>query len=179
MKQISFYINEAADAELKTPHEQVFAKLRRNCGNGRAAEMMDKLRGFKFKKVLGAGEEGVAVLLEDDRVMKIYYRDIPIPVSMLAAACKFMTPETLPKIIRGEFWITRSSYKVGSPKCKALLAEIRKALRNKLVKQEVRDWMEKADYELTQIGSQPLYLSDLKIDNFGEDRKGNVMIIDF
>lgn len=155
--------------------------LQKKAGDQRAASRMKEILPFTLSEILGKGEEGVCVKTSDGKVLKIYYGEIPLCMSMLAAACAAgYKPETLPEVQKGEHWILRDLYKTKTPKCKIWIKGARGYLKEKrIVDKKFKDWCDKANYELSEIGAPPLYQADIKIDNFGEARDTSVRLIDF
>lgn len=155
--------------------------LQKKAGDQRASVRMKEILPFTLVEILGKGEEGVCVKTADGKVLKVYYGEIPLCMSMLAAACATgYKPVTLPEVQKGDHWILRDLYKTKTPKCKIWIKEVRNYLnKNKITDQKFRDWCDKANYELSEIGAPPLYQADIKIDNFGEARDTSVRLIDF
>lgn len=155
--------------------------LQKKAGDQRAADRMKEILPFTLSEILGKGEEGVCVKTSDGKVLKIYYGEVPLCMSMLAAACAAgYKPETLPSVVKGDHWILRDLYKTKTPKCKIWIKGARGYLKEKrIVDKKFKDWCDKANYELSEIGAPPLYQADIKIDNFGEARDTSVRLIDF
>lgn len=178
MKTIVECITEAR--EDNSAREELREILRRKAGDQRASDRMKEISKFTLKSVLGKGQEGVCVKTSDGRVLKVYYGEMPVCISMLAAACRFMTPKCLPKIEKGDHWILRDEYKTKTSKCREYASQARKYMKGgKIIDKTHKQWLETANYELSEIGACPLYQADIKLDNFGEDKKGNIVLIDF
>lgn len=179
MKTVFEMICEArSDTKVRNELREI---LQKKAGDQRAAARMKEILPFTLVEILGKGEEGVCVKTADGKVLKVYYGEIPLCMSMLAAACAAgYEPETLPSVVKGDHWILRDLYKTKTPKCKLWIKEVRGYHKEKrIVAKKFMDWCDKANYELSEIGAPPLYQSDIKIDNFGEARDTSVRLIDF
>lgn len=180
MKTVFEMICEArSDTKVR---EELRELLKRKAGDLKASVLMKEILPFTLTEILGKGEEGVCVKTSDGKVLKLYFREIPLSISMLYAGCAAgYTPETLPVIIaKGDHWILRDMFKTKTPKCKIWIKGARGYMKEKrIVDKKFKDWCDKANYELSEIGAPPLYQADIKIDNFGEDRNGSVKLIDF
>ena len=155
--------------------------LQKKAGDQKASARMKEILPFTLAEILGKGQEGVCVKTADGKVLKVYYGEIPLCMSMLAAACAAgYNPETLPYVVKGDHWILRDLYKTKTPKCKIWIKGARGYMKEKrIVDKKFKDWCDKANYELSEIGAPPLYQADIKIDNFGEARDTSVRLIDF
>ena len=113
MKSLSNLINESIYGK------ELYKALDRRCSD--AQERIDGCPYAKdVVKILGSGTEGVCCLLKNNKVLKIYYKELPVKMQLLGQLYKQGKEfEWLPAIYDfGDYWFVRDYYKTNNIECK-------------------------------------------------------------
>jgi len=169
MDSLYSYIIEASKAE-----SSLESILFDNCGDETYSKMGMCPYTDKIKKVLGKGEEGVVCLLNNGKVLKIYFRELPLKMQVLGQLCKQGVKfNWLPAIYDfGDFWLVRDAYKMNTTKCKQYYKKCKEYL------DDIKNPDAESIFaELDELCGKRN--ADIKPDSFGELKDGTVKVIDF
>ena len=153
----------------------------------------DGLKKFpidRIDKLLGAGEQGMTISIGDGKIIKVIFAN-KLPSDMLRLAANKNNVQILPKIYKtGRNWYIRDEYKINTKKCKTYYKYIDKIyddiMHNNIPEhmtddQKIMyDWAMRAKYEISLVmGSDNWGLGDWKLDNIGENNKGDIVYFDW
>lgn len=165
MMTLSESVRESAE------FDRFYSSIKKQCGDSAHAQIAYVPHYAKVKKFLGAGEEGSVALLSDGRVLKVYYREIPVRVHRIAMLNeRDIVPSAFSRIYEyGDTWIIREYAEPGTKKCRETYSDI--------MKHRHTEWTDDFEEQVSK-----LHLDgdiDLKRDCLGETPDGRVVLIDW